>query len=130
MNVAVRSDAILLRLTTLHPQRIDMVLGRVERLLAAQGQAGSSGLLSALAALAQAVSSVSGATVQALSFREGGLDLKLQAGDAASLERVDQALRNGGWQAELTSGAAAGTAYEGRIQMRPAGAATPARHSR
>jgi general secretion pathway protein L len=106
------------------------VRSRVERLLAAQGQAGSSGLLSALAALAQAVSSVSGATVQALSFREGGLDLKLQAGDAASLERVDQALRNGGWQAELTSGAAAGTAYEGRIQMRPAGAATPARHSR
>jgi len=37
MNVAVRSDAILLRLTTLHPQRIDMVLGRVERLLAALG---------------------------------------------------------------------------------------------
>ena len=107
------------------------VRSRVEqRLLAAQGQSGGSGLLSALAALAQAVSGVNGASVQALSFREGGLDLKLQAGDAASLERVDQALRNGGWQAELTSGAAAGSAYEGRIQMRPAGAATTVKHGR
>jgi general secretion pathway protein L len=108
------------------------VRSRVEqRLLAAQGQSGGSGLLSALAALAQAVSGVSGASVQALSFREGGLDLKLQASDAASLERVDQALRNGGWQAELTSGTGAGAAYEGRIQMRPAGTATtPARRGR
>jgi type II secretory pathway component PulL len=107
------------------------VRSRVEqRLLAAQGQSGGSGLLAALAALAQAVSGVNGASVQALSFREGGLDLKLQASDAASLERVDQALRNGGWQAELTSGAAAGSAYEGRIQMRPAGATTTVKHGR
>ena len=33
MKVAVRSDAILKRLTTLHPLRIDMGLGRVERML-------------------------------------------------------------------------------------------------
>lgn len=37
MNVAVRSDQILLRLGTLHPKRIDLVLTRVERLLAALG---------------------------------------------------------------------------------------------
>ncbi len=37
MNVAVRSDTILLRLTTLHPKRIDMVLDRIERLLSALG---------------------------------------------------------------------------------------------
>jgi dihydrofolate synthase / folylpolyglutamate synthase len=35
--VAVRSDRILLRLTTLHPNRIDMVLSRIERLLAQLG---------------------------------------------------------------------------------------------
>ena len=107
------------------------VRSRVEqRLLSAQSQSGGSGLLSALAALAQAVSGVNGTSVQALSYREGGLDLKLKAGDAASLERVDQALRNGGWQAELTSGSAAGSAYEGRIQMRPGGTASSARHAR
>jgi general secretion pathway protein L len=106
---------------------------RVEqRLLAAQGQAGGSGLLSALAALAQALNGVSGASVQGLSFREGGLDLRLKASDAASLERVDQALRSDGWQAELTSGAPSGSAYEGRIQMRPGGSAAGGgvRHAR
>jgi general secretion pathway protein L len=110
------------------------VRSRVEqRLLSAQGQSGGSGLLPALAALAQAVSGVNGASVQGLSFREGGLDLRLKAGDAASLERVDQALRNGGWQAELTSGSQGGSAYEGRIQMRPLGSASSpskARHGR
>jgi dihydrofolate synthase/folylpolyglutamate synthase len=35
--VAVRSDRILLRLTALHPSRIDMVLERIERLLAQLG---------------------------------------------------------------------------------------------
>jgi general secretion pathway protein L len=98
------------------------VRSRIEqRLLAAQGQAGGAGLLPALAALAQAISGVSGATVQAMSFRDGGMDLKLQAADATSLERVDQALRTGGWQAELTAGSAAGAVYEGRILMRPPG---------
>lgn len=37
MSVALRSDAILQRLTTLHPKRIDLVLDRVERLLGALG---------------------------------------------------------------------------------------------
>ena len=36
-NVAVRSDTILLRLTALHPSRIDMGLGRIERLLGQLG---------------------------------------------------------------------------------------------
>jgi dihydrofolate synthase/folylpolyglutamate synthase len=35
--VAVRSDTILLRLTALHPSRIDMGLGRIERLLGQLG---------------------------------------------------------------------------------------------
>ncbi len=37
MSVALRSDAILQRLTMLHPRQIDLVLDRVERLLAALG---------------------------------------------------------------------------------------------
>jgi len=36
-SLAVRSDSILLRLTALHPSRIDMVLGRIERLLGQLG---------------------------------------------------------------------------------------------
>jgi hypothetical protein len=83
--------------------------------------------MSALAALAQALGSARGASLQALSYRDGGLDLKLKAGDAESLERIDQSLRNDGWQADLTSGGAAGTGYEGRIQMRRAGTGPPVR---
>ncbi len=95
------------------------VRSRIEqRLLAAQGDAGGSGFMPALAALAQALGNAHGATLQALSYRDGGLDLKLKASDAESLERVDQALRGNGWQAELTSGGAAASGYEGRIQMR------------
>lgn len=104
------------------------VRSRVEqRLLAAQGDAGAAGFMPALAALAQALSGARGASLEALSYRDGGLDLKLKAGDAESLERIDQALRSNGWQAELTSGGAAATGYEGRIQIRRVGASAQAR---
>jgi general secretion pathway protein L len=103
------------------------VRARIEqRLLAAQGDAASGGFMPALAALAQALSGAGGASLQALSFREGALDLKLKANDAASLERIDQTLRNNGWQAELTSGSAVGAGYEGRIQMH---SAAPTKHA-
>jgi general secretion pathway protein L len=99
------------------------VRSRIEqRLLAAQGDSSGTGFMPALAALAQALGTARGATLQALSYRDGGLDLKLKARDAESLERVDQALRSTGWQAELTSGGAAASGYEGRIQMRRSGA--------
>jgi general secretion pathway protein L len=92
---------------------------RIEkRLLAARGDAAGSGFMSAMAALAHALGSANGTSLQALSFREGGMELKLKARDAASLEHVDESLRNNGWQAELTSGSASGAGYEGRIQMR------------
>jgi len=104
------------------------VRSRVEqRLLAAQSQAGASGLMSELAALGQALGGMNGASVQALSYRDGGLDLKLRVSDAESLERINRALHDRGWQAELVSGAAAGSAYEGRMQVHPAGAAPAGR---
>jgi len=102
------------------------VRARVEqRLLAAQGDAGGTGFMPALAALAQALGGAH-ASLQALSYRDGGLDLKLKASDAESLERINQALRSNGWQAELTSGGAAASGYEGRIQMRRGGTAARA----
>jgi len=105
------------------------VRSRIEqRLLAAQGDLNGSGFMPALSALAQALGSARGATLQALSYRDGGLDLKLKASDAESLERIDQALRSSGWQAELTSGGAAASGYEGRIQMRRGGASAARAH--
>jgi general secretion pathway protein L len=87
------------------------------RLLGAQSQGGRSGLLAALQALAQAMNGVPGARVRALDFHDGALQLKLRAGDAQSLDRINQSLRAAGWQAQLTSGAAEGDAYEGNIEL-------------
>jgi general secretion pathway protein L len=96
---------------------------RMERRLTAvrSGGAASAGLLPALGALVQARNAVPGTTVQALSFRDGALELKIAAPDAESLDRVSQSLRSSGWTADLTSGAAAGQGYEGRISVRPGG---------
>jgi general secretion pathway protein L len=93
-----------------------------QRLLRAEDEATSGGLMPGLAALAQAMSTAHGTSLQGLSMREGGMDLRLKAADAEALEHINESLRSNGWQAELTSGGAAGTGYEGRIQMRPPGA--------
>ena len=87
-------------------------------LLAAQSQGGRSGLLPALQVLARAMSGVPGARVRALNYRDGALQLKLRAGDAQSLDRINQSLRAAGWQAELISGGADGDAFEGNVQLR------------
>jgi len=91
-----------------------------QRLLASRG-GGGEGLLPAIGALIDARTSSPGATVQALSFREGALDLKMTAPDADSLDRISQALRASGWQADLLAGNAASSGYEGRLQIKPKG---------
>ena len=88
------------------------------QLLEARAQGGRSGLLAALQVLSQAMSGVPGARIHALDFRDGVLQLRVRAGDAQSLDRINQSLRAAGWQAQLTSGGAVGDAYEGSIQLR------------
>jgi general secretion pathway protein L len=92
-----------------------------QRLVNARGGGEFSGLLPALGALAVARNGAPGTVVQALSFREGAVDLKLAAPNAESLDRISHALRDNGWQADLTAGNVVGTRYEGRIQIRPKG---------
>ena len=92
---------------------------RVEQaLLSAQSRGGRNGLLPELQVLAQAMSAVPGSRIQALSFRDGALQLKVRTGDAQSLDRINQSLRSAGWQAEIVSGAPAGDAFEGNVQLR------------
>ena len=55
--------------------------------------------------------------LQSLDFRDGVVQLKLRAGDAQALERINQSLRAAGWNAELVSGGAAGDAYEGSLRL-------------
>src|SRR5665213_319481 len=94
---------------------------REQRLVSVRGGGDFSGLLPALGALAAARSGAQGTVVQALSFREGSVDLKLGAPNAESLDHISRALRDSGWQADLTAGNVAGTTYEGRIQIKPKG---------
>jgi general secretion pathway protein L len=89
----------------------------LEARLSAARAAGTSGLLPALEALVQAKSAAPAAVVQALSFHNGAVELKVAAPDASSLDRIGQALRNNGWQADLTSGNNVGSGYEGHLQI-------------
>ncbi len=89
----------------------------MEQRLAAARSGGSNGLLPALEAFVQARSAAPGSLVQALSYRNGSVDLKIAAPDASSLDRIGQALRSNGWQADLTSGSNVATGYEGRLQI-------------
>ncbi|MBS0387901.1 MAG: type II secretion system protein GspL [Proteobacteria bacterium] len=92
---------------------------RLEAELREPGAAGGrSGLLPALQVLAQAMNVAPGARLRSLSFRDGALQLKVRASDAQSIDRINQSLRSAGWQAELTSGGAAGDAFEGDIALR------------
>jgi len=98
---------------------------RIEtRLAAVRGTSSAAGFLPALAALAQAHATAPDASIQSLSFSANALQLKVTAPDAATLDRMSQRLRSGGWTADLTSAgtrASGGPGYEGRIQMKPAG---------
>jgi general secretion pathway protein L len=89
------------------------------RMASLQGSTDSSGLLAMLSAVAQARSGASGTAVQALSYRQGMLELQVTAPGAAALDHISQQLRTGGWQADLTSGTSSSGAYQGRIQMKP-----------
>ena len=90
-----------------------------QRLLSVRAGGESSGLLAALGALSQARPAAQGSVIEALSFREGSLDLKVAAPNADVLDHLSQALRANGWDADLTSGNAVGARYDGRIQVKP-----------
>jgi type II secretion system protein L len=89
-----------------------------QRFATLQSGGGEGGLLPALQALVEARAIAPGTTLQAMSFRQGTVDLKLLAKDASSLDHMSQSLRAKGWQADLTSGNATATGYEGRMQLR------------
>lgn len=103
---------------------IDRARVRMEQQLTTIRSGGGSGgdLLPALAALAQARGASPDAELQSLGFDAGTVDVRIRAGSAESLERINASLRNGGWQAELQGGTASAEAYEGRIRIRAAGA--------
>ncbi len=71
-----------------------------------------------LAALAAARQNVPVVQLESLSFHHGGAQMKLAAPDASTLAQFGQALQAGGYTAQVTSGAASGTGYEGQIDAK------------
>jgi general secretion pathway protein L len=90
-----------------------------QRLAAARASQASGGFLLALQALVEAHRAAPEAVLEALTFRDGALELKASAPSVESLDRLSRQLRQQGWQAHLVAGNPAGSAYEGRIQMTP-----------
>jgi general secretion pathway protein L len=78
-------------------------------------------LMPLLAALAAARANVPVAALDSLTYKPGTLQLKLSAPDAATLEQFSQALRAGGYGAQVTSGNAREGMFEGQIDMTAAG---------
>jgi general secretion pathway protein L len=96
---------------------------RVEQRLGEISAGGASGaLLPALSALANARNAAPNAKIEGITFRDGTLDLRINAPDAASLDAIGQQLRSSNWQADIMGGSASGDSYRGRLQVRKAGA--------
>lgn len=91
------------------------------RLAAVRASQASGGFMQALQALVQAHRAAPEAVLEALTFRDGALELKASAPSVESLDRLSRQLRQEGWQAHLIAGTPIGSAYEGRIQMSPGG---------
>ncbi len=89
-----------------------------QRLNAIRNGGDVGGFLPALQALVDAKGTAPGMLLQAMSFRDGAIDLKVSAPDAATLDHLSQSLSSSGWHAELTSGNTVGSGYEGRIQIK------------
>ncbi|HVC31718.1 MAG TPA: type II secretion system protein GspL [Steroidobacteraceae bacterium] len=90
-----------------------------QRLAAVRVSEASGGFLLALQALVQAHRAAPEAVLEALTFRDGALELKASAPSVEALDRLSRQLRHQGWQARLVADNPAGSRYEGRIQMGP-----------
>jgi general secretion pathway protein L len=95
---------------------------RVQQRLNEVRSGGGGALLPALAALAVARNAAPSTTIEGINFRDGVLDLRVIAPDAASLDAIGQQLKAASWNAEIRDLTASGDSYRGRLQIRKAGA--------
>jgi type II secretory pathway component PulL len=93
-----------------------------KRLAEIRGGGGGGALLPALSAVATARSAAPSAKIEGITFRDGTLNLRINAPDAASLDAIGQQLRGASWKADILSGSASGGSYSGQLQIRKAGA--------
>lgn len=87
----------------------------------ASGDRPAGELMPLLAALSAARQNVPVASLEGITFKPGELQLKLSAPDAATLEQFSQALRAGGYSAQVSSGRQHEGGFEGQIDMKESG---------
>lgn len=106
--------------------RMENARFQVERQLAAvrgSGSAANEGFLTALETLGSALGEAPGIRLEAISYRTGVLDLRLQAPSVDSLEQVRQAVARGGrFTATIQQANQRADGVEGRIQLTGGGA--------
>jgi general secretion pathway protein L len=93
-----------------------------QRLEEIRGGGGGGALLPALAALAAARNAAPSTTIEGINFRDGVVNLRVIAPDAASLDAIGQQLKAANWQADIKDLTASGDSYRGRLEIRKAGA--------
>ena len=81
----------------------------------------SEGLLGTLGTVAAAVGAAPGTQVQTLSYRSGVTDLTVEAPDVGALDRLQQAARGRGLDAQLQGATQHGPRFQGRLQLRGPG---------
>ena len=87
----------------------------------ADGGSPAGELMPLLAALSAARQNVPVASLEAITYKPGELQLRLSAPDAATLEQFSQALRAGGYAAQVSSGRQHEGGFEGQIDMKESG---------
>lgn len=93
----------------------------LEALLRRRGAA-EGGFLALLTKIGTAMEAAPGVTLQALDYRDGGLDLRVAAKDMPGLDRMRAALAAaGGLNVDLQSASTSGERVEGRIRIRSRG---------
>ena len=101
--------------------RLPSLRAAVESRVRGTRAAVSEGLLGTLGAVAAAVSDAPGTQLQTLSYRNGVTDVTVDAPDVGALDRLQQAAKGRGLDAQLQGATQHERRYQGRLQLRAPG---------
>jgi len=101
--------------------RLPSLKGAVESRVRKMHAAVSEGLLGTLGVLAGSLGTAPGTQIQSLSYRSGTTDLTLDAPDVAALDRIQEAARGRGFDAQLQGATQRDQRYEGHLQLKGPG---------
>ncbi|HLS81818.1 MAG TPA: type II secretion system protein GspL [Steroidobacter sp.] len=92
------------------------------RLAQLRGGAAQGGMLAALATVSEALAQAPGASIEALSYRNDTTDLRVLAPSVDAIDQIRQTATQRGVSAEIQSANPRDSKFEGRLQLKGAGA--------